>query len=113
MGQVETGDPCPFCKRPVAVCHEPVDSRFPEPARDAYACAQLETAPKCPKGEAADMRATQHGPRLGWNISRAVGHPEWAGDVPEGMDPRIALNRTRRKGPTHRDRDRLEKEFRR
>lgn len=56
-------------------------------------------------GQAADMNATQHGPKGGWSLERAFANPHWiprygeSGDeiVPNGIDPRVAKNRS----PSH------------
>ena len=84
---------CKWCKRPLEECAEPVDHRFPARARDAYAANEMETAATCDRGKTEEMRLTGGRMTLGWNIDRAVGHPEWEGQVPDGVDPGIVKNR--------------------
>lgn len=83
---------CRHCKaRTVEECQEPVDERFPQEARDAYARAGLTTAVKCARGQAVDMA------RTGWCLDRAVRHPEWDGDTPIGVTPPPPVTGRRRK----------------
>lgn len=86
-----SGEVCRFCSRPVAVCHEPVDKRFPVAAQAAYEAAALTVAHKCDGGQRDDLvktqRWAQHG--LGWCLDRAVAHREWTGDLPAGVSPRL------------------------
>jgi len=67
---------CASCLQPLRVCHEPVDNRFPEAAREAYARAGYGSAPTCAEGQLRDMQ------RIGWCWDRARQHPEWRGTPP-------------------------------
>lgn len=88
--------PCKWCKRTLHECHEPVDARFPQRAQDAYTANGMATAATCDRGKTEEMRLTSGYLRLGWNIDRAVGNPEWVGLVPDGVDPDIVNNRRTR-----------------
>ena len=68
-----TAQLCYLCHRPMEVCREPVDARWPARAREAYARADLTDAPTCEPGQAADIRAT------GWCWSRARLDRYWSG----------------------------------
>jgi hypothetical protein len=64
---------CHRCGRPLSVCREPVDERWPARAREAYARAELTEAATCTLGQAADLRAT------GWCWDRARFDRYWTG----------------------------------
>lgn len=81
---------CRQCGRPAEDCWVSVDERWPAAARKAFADRYQDFAHRCPKGQTHDMN------RTGWCVDRAVGHPEWNGDVPKGVHEGVVMNRRRR-----------------
>ena len=70
--------PCHWCGRPLSVCRQPVDERWPARAREAYARAELKDAATCANGQASDIRAT------GWCWDRGRLDRYWTGEpMPE------------------------------
>lgn len=75
---------CHMCGRPLSICRETVDGRWPARAREAYARAELTDAATCTLGQMADLRAT------GWCWDRARLDRYWTG-APMGDEERRGL----------------------